>query len=664
MNKDRIAIVRILLFIFVLLCGCLIGYHLIFDYSEDTCNYGSSDILKVKGYEILDEQQYRVASDDPQLIFDTPHMKLDTVRLSVLTPVNHDIPVRIYYRKMACQYSEQYAVNGVMKAGESELFLDLSDIECDEIRFDVDGDFQYGQLSLTGSVANINIFKTVFFCIVWLILLILFWFFVSLPFGRCIFRFIGWLGKKYDKVYNVIVEWAARKKIHIGHVFCVLALFYGIAMACVVPPDQVPDELTHYYQMVESAGFPVIEKQIEDFFYKTGVGDMQGNPLVKVDKARLSEHLSDHFDKTVVNFKGLHLSIVKHLPSAVLFFIAYFLDLPVWVCLLMAELGSLIFYIVMGYLTLKYMPFKKELMCGILLLPMTVQQCASINYDSVLIPLCLFLTAYVFHCKYEKEKVGWGTFFLVLLIAGVVLPVKPTYVSFFLLVFLIPFEKWSLKIAHKWELMDFIKKYKWLVCVLGVMMIAAFLYIGRNNMFIQLLEASILRPDLTFERLYNTVKEMYSFYFMSTIAHLGWLDTLMPKMFYYFVFVCLFLYGLQDQKKVTGKSYILTWKERLFLIFIILTTVYLIIVAMFSWTMFLYDIDTGGTLEGMIAGLKKITISLGVQGRYFLPILLLCFLPFDGLLKIDKKKLFPIQCLYYPIVIFLSLWVVLQRYWI
>ena len=151
---------------------------------------------------------------------------------------------------------------------------------------------------------------------------------------------------------------------------------------------------------------------------------------------------------------------------------------------------------------------------------------------------------------------------------------------------------------------------------------------------------------------------------MSMIADLGWLDTLMPEGFYIFVIICLFVFGQQNRSRLTGQSYEIKWKERLLVIFISLSTLYLIFVAMFTWTMFLYDIDPGGTLAGMIDGIKKISLSLGVQGRYFLPVAFLFFIPFDRLFKVEKKTLFLIQCIYYPVVIFMSVWVLLQRYWI
>lgn len=666
MTKNKILIFRIFLIIVFALMGFGISGNVIYDYEEGVLTFDPEDASYVKGYEIYENNLYKMASDDPQIVFDLlkAPVKLKEIKITLETPARQDIPVQVFFRERFNRYAEETSVKTMFMQGQTELVCSFDSEKCSFLRLDMDGDFQYKNMEVSGLMGNMNPFKTAGYYCCLVIFLLCIWRFVSERLGTVFFQLVKKIWEGYGFLYNKVEGFALKKGLHIGHVFCVIALCYGLSMAFLVPPDQVPDELTHYYQMVEFAGFPQIEKQIEDFFYKTGVGDMQGNPLVQVDQARLAEHMNDHFDKTVVNYTGFSTSIIKHLPATITFFIGYFLDLPVYQCLMMAEIGALLFYVVMGYLTLKYMPFKKELMCGILLLPMTVQQCASVNYDSMLISVSLFLTAYIFHCKYEKEWTGWKDLLLFFIIAYVVMKMKPVYAPIFLQVLLIPFSKWKLKIGKRFDVLQLIKKLKWVILPVGILMCAGVLYIGRNNTYVQLVEACFLRPDLVMVRLFRTIKELGGFYVMSMIADLGWLDTLMPEGFYLFVIICLFIFGQQNRSRLTGQSYEIKWKEKLLIIFISLTTLYLIFVAMFTWTMFLYDIDSGGTLSGMIDGIKKISLSLGVQGRYFLPVAFLFFIPFDRLFKVEKKTLFLIQCIYYPVIIFMSLWVLLQRYWI
>lgn len=667
MAKNKILIFRIVLITVIGIIGFYVSETMIYDDQDVVVTLQEEDFSFIKGYEALENYQYKMVSDDPQMIANLKdkHLKLQKVKVVFAEPVKQDIPVQVFYKGKFTKFAEINSLTTIVEEGDMQAEFKFDLVQCSYLRLDINGDFQYGAIELSGLEGKINLVSTCIYYLCLCIFLIGTWILVSEKLGILFFKMVKSLLRIMDAIYSFIQDFASGKGIHIEHIFCILALIYGIFMAFLIPPDQIPDELTHYRQMTEAAGFPKIEKQIENFFYVTDVGDMQGNPLVTVDKVRLREHFSDHFDKTQVRFTKPSISIVTHLPAAILFFIGYFLDCPVYCCLIMAEMGSLLFYVVMGYLSLKYMPIKKELLCGILLLPMTVQQCASVNYDAVLIPTCIFLTAYVFHCKYVKDRVSWKELFLFFVIFCVVmLTRKPTYLPLFLQIFLIPLDKWHLKIGKRFDVLQFMKRFRWALAVMGIALFVLILYVGRNNIYIQLVEACVLRPDLVFSRIYNTMKEFHSAYFVSMIGHLGWLDILMPAFFYNFVKIFLFVFGQQREVLPTGNAYKIKWKEKLYVIMIVLVTIYLILIAMFTWTMFLYDIDTGGTLKGMIEGIQKINVSLGVQGRYFLPFLFLCFLPFDRLFKVGKRTLFYMQCLYYPVVIIWSLLVVAQRYWI
>lgn len=666
MAKHKILIFRIVFMIFFVFMGFFFSESVIYEYEEGFITLKKEDITFLKGYEIDDRNQFKIVADDPQIVFDLHQSPIEITKVNIVLEnhVKQNIPVQVFYRDNWTTFSEKCSASTMFSEGEQNLLLNFDNVKCTSIRLDMDGEFSLEAIQLTGSIGNINVFRTVGYTFCILILLFFLWKYISVKAGAGFFELITKISDGYTFLYEQIENFFSAKGVKIQHVFCLLAFFYGLSMAFLIPPNQVPDELTHYRQMVEATGFSQIEVQIEMFFDETGVSAIQGNPLEQVNRTLIQEHINDRFDKAEVGFTYPSVSIIKHFPATILFFVGYFLDFSIYHCLMMAEIGSLIFYVIMGYFTLKYMPMKKELMCAILLLPMTVQQCTSVNYDSVLIPVSLFFTAYVFYCKYEKEYAGWKDLILFMGLAYVVMKIKPTYFPMFLQVLLIPISKWNLKIGKKFDMVMFAKRFKLLFMLTGVLLFAALLYVGRNNTYIQLVEACFLRPDLVFVRIYHTLKELFGFYLMSMIADLGWLDTQMPVMFYIFVVVCLFLFGQQEQPATAGVQYRINRKEKIFIIFISLATLYLIFIAMFTWTMFLNDIDYGSTLVSMINAVKEVYISLGVQGRYFLPIAFLFFLPFDGLMKLNKKKLLIMQYIYYPVYIVWSLIVVLQRYWI
>ncbi|MGN0437443.1 MAG: DUF2142 domain-containing protein [Lachnospiraceae bacterium] len=664
MEKHKLLIFRILFLILFAMAGVLFSGNMIYDYTQNNVTLEKDDISFLKGYE-LNNNQYCVISDDPQMVFDFPMspVKLSNVCIIMDEGVSETLPVQVFYRNNMKDFSEMNSKQTCIPKGDDRLVLDFDGEKCTSLRVDIDGAFSLKEIELSGQIGKINGLKATGYCFCILVILFVLWKYVSQKAGICFFGMLEKIARGYMAIYRRIEIFFSKKNMKIQHVFVILAFIYGSFMLFLIPPNQVPDEFTHYFQIVQSSGFTEIDNQIENYMIGVGSFELQGRPLEKVNKTLLREHMHDQFDKSVVEYTSTSIHIVKHLPSAIMFFVGYFLNLPIGCCLSMAEIGSLIFYLIMGYLTLKYMPIKKELMFAILLLPMTVQQCTSVNYDSVLIPVSLFFTAYVFYCKYEKESVGFGDLFIFLSIAFVIMLIKPTNFPVFLQLLFIPFDKWKLVIGNRIDLVSLIKKWKWFVlavCIAGVCFV---MYVGRYNVYIQLVEACILRPDLTFVRIYHTLKELGGFYVKSLIADLGWLDTLMPGTFYVIVFVFLFVVGQWNGGSSGENTVKLRFREKILGVFVAFATMYMIFIAMFTWTMYLNDIDFGSSLQDMIGAIKEVYISLGVQGRYFTPVVFLLFLPFDGLIKMKKEVVNLIQCIYYPVCIGWSLFVVLQRYW-
>ena len=97
------------------------------------------------------------------------------------------------------------------------------------------------------------------------------------------------------------------------------------------------------------------------------------------------------------------------------------LNLPIMTCTYLAEIFSFLFYITLGVTSIKIAPMKKDIFTFCLLMPMTVQQCMSVSYDAVLIPICFFLTAYIFYLYYSNHQVSWKELSLLAILSFVIL---------------------------------------------------------------------------------------------------------------------------------------------------------------------------------------------------------------------------------------------------
>ena len=94
---------------------------------------------------------------------------------------------------------------------------------------------------------------------------------------------------------------------------------------------------------------------------------------------------------------------------------------------------NLILFVAMGWLSIRLLPFGKNLVLLISLLPITLQQVMSVSYDSILLALSLFAAAMTLHLAWA-EKIRPGK--AVSLGAALFLICLAKYHAYFLMAFL------------------------------------------------------------------------------------------------------------------------------------------------------------------------------------------------------------------------------------
>jgi uncharacterized membrane protein len=311
----------------------------------------------------------------------------------------------------------------------------------------------------------------------------------------------------------------------------------------------------------------------------------------------------------------------------------------------------------MGRLTIKLMPVKKEVMCAIMLLPMTLQQCASINYDSTLMPVCFLFVALMFNYKYVRQELHWKDTIIPIILLIVIAITKVPYVLLALLVFAIPSSKIILKLG-KHAIMPFIKKYKIFIIAVLVLIFAAGLYVARNTQYIMLLRACILEPKDYLRIMYGTLKAYLGSYVVNFVACFGWLDT--PASPVYIVFSMISLLLLAQYEGQGERTYGINKGFKLFNFILAAGMVVLIITIMITWSFNIDELTDVTTVDGMRKALDKVNFSLGVQGRYFIPFAFCGFFSLS-LFTIKRNRLLVYQIFYYVIEAVYTVWLVLGR---
>jgi len=411
-----------------------------------------------------------------------------------------------------------------------------------------------------------------------------------------------------------------------------------------VPPFQKPDERTHFEQsLIISKGYlsctkksnntiPIEKKYID--FIKTPYLDLLTHGRGKLPVSIFLDDLfSNKQDNNKINFNIDHLCsfpIVSYLPQAFALTVASISKLNPIMSLYFGRL----FMGILGYFWFLYLYKKiaknfKLILLFTFALPMTLHQISSFSYDTVhiMFGLTFFVLIVSFPRKRESsQKLHYFKLFLILLLF--LASKKIGYETFFLFLFLIPFE---------------IKPM-----IISSLIFIPFYFLSKLNGSFDLqnsLTNQIINPisqlNFLFSNPINIIKVVtittihrFSFYLQSLIGIFGWLEYGLDPLSY-LLYGLFFIYLLTDSNFM--KKQILLKNKIIFLFFtLIISYIFIVLLA--------YVFNTvPGTMTAH-----------GVQGRYFisfLPFIILFFIQFKNKIRLKLQiNIF----FYYLIILYLA----------
>lgn len=285
--------------------------------------------------------------------------------------------------------------------------------------------------------------------------------------------FLGLMG------YGIFVRGTWRLEL----IFAGAAMGLGIMYLLVLPPLSAPDEVSHYitsYQLANRMmgrdnhqdGIRVYIREqdrfiedLEDVLEPDGSGyreEKGGKPSAEKGEQKqaviLGQELTEETYR-IIHERGLggtgetgralsyqipvRTTPLAYVPQALGLIVGQLLGLGGLGLLYMGRLFNLLFFTVIGCLTIRRAPFGKEVFFGAALLPMTLHLAASFSYDVFLIALCGYFTAICLDLAYKAEKVLWQDVLLLALIMGVMGPCKMVYGVVAGLCLLIPVRKFG-----------------------------------------------------------------------------------------------------------------------------------------------------------------------------------------------------------------------------
>lgn len=434
-----------------------------------------------------------------------------------------------------------------------------------------------------------------------------------------------------------------KNKTNPAGLFLWFALVFGLMMTFITPPFQSPDEPAHFFRayQVSDLGFVPVNQGntaggylpsslVKTFFlFRFNSKEHDMKEISGLMNEALNMPLDKH-NKEYTMFPNMALyAPVLYFPQAIGIAIGKPFNLPPVLLLYLARVFNLLFWVLLMYKAISWMPFNKWLIAALSITPMAVHLAGSANSDALVMAFSFLFLSYVLKIAFEPQAIlNWKTLLILTFLSVLVAFSKNIYVLMSALVFLIPVSKAN-------GLKDYLLK---LCTFFGVTaMVAALMYFFVQGVLdkVDVIELyyggspfPLINPDKQIAFIFSDIPRflsvvLFSFFdavemaVKSWIGILGWLQIFFPEYYYLGAFLVLMGFAIfGDQKKYVASL----WGRLLFL------GTFVSILLAFSFTMYCSWNEPGD---------PRIT---NLQGRYFIPVAPLALMLFQ-----NRKLTFPPQ---------------------
>lgn len=413
------------------------------------------------------------------------------------------------------------------------------------------------------------------------------------------------------------------KKLHVN--VLVAALVFGVLYALLTPILDVPDEATHLGRAFMVASGSLF--------------DVPGGAVVSNSLAQITElHMAK---ETLLNTtlhgqpiaEGFGLStlgngqfFLAYIPSALVLFFSRIFHAGVLPMFYAGRIINVVIYALFAFFAVKTAPRFKIFFAVVALMPMSLFIAASYNRDFLTYALALLLAAYFTKLYFEKELViGKKQTIIFIILCTLTALLKYSLLPFCLLMVFIPASRFSSKKSKAF--------YSILSIVIPVAAAACFFAVNTflisatgsadssalTESGVNLMGANVgqqlhyMLSSLTTTASVFIRSFVENTYYITQLFSFGWLSYSIPEVFIYFYIgffmLVAFVYSKYENGSVNIENTKMSLVNRVG-VFIVIALAYVLVnlLLYLTWT------PVG-------AGLIQ-----GVQGRYFIPLLL--FLPF------------------------------------
>ncbi|MEK4061089.1 MULTISPECIES: DUF2142 domain-containing protein [Paenibacillus] len=449
-------------------------------------------------------------------------------------------------------------------------------------------------------------------------------------------------------------------KLKPQHIFLLLASIFGLLWVLLVPPFQSADEFAHFYRAYEISERNLVTENIDgqignylpsairDFEAAVGGGTITRNYENKASIDILKDAAKIHVTPGENDFFLFPSSAVYHpivyLPQAIGIKIGSLLDTNLLVTFYLGRFFNLFAYIAMTYFAIKLIPKLKYTLLLLSIMPMTLNQAASLSADALTNGALFLFFAYLMYLIFniEIKHINRKQVFILLVLTCLVAASKNAYFLFCLLVVLLPKEKTK---GFK-QYITYVSAIiaSGLLVVISWMIVLKYIHVTFPiDPKAQLLTV-FQHPFQFTEKLINTFVE-FDYLYIQFVGVFGWGETSVHYLSG-IIFLCLLTVSVIIEMKNTDhplndiKRGFILFAASILTVIIIASTLYL------TWTQ-----EAGNVIYG-------------IQGRYFIPVSIIflysIYLLTPLIKRIRQQYVYSILII---VVLLLSLQKIVHRFW-
>lgn len=251
---------------------------------------------------------------------------------------------------------------------------------------------------------------------------------------------------------SLIVTLVIARKIVRIETYCIIAtILWGSVYLLLFPGLAAPDDSAHFasanYYANQVMGIETHDESNRIMMRESDVDFV----AVSVNKTYMEEYYSGLLNDTYVEegYSGtegrseVDSFWFNYMPQTIGVIMARLLQVNGEMLVILGRMTNLLFYCIMVYFTMKWLPFGKEVFFVIMQFPMLLELVSSYSYDAISIGTCFLYIAYLLKLIYGKERVTRKNMVVAIILGGIMTPVKVVYTPLIGLIFLVSHVKYN-----------------------------------------------------------------------------------------------------------------------------------------------------------------------------------------------------------------------------